>query len=203
MVFCGSEDHGGGLKVQRRPCDPGKRCTVGHFPHGIPDYPYVWCFDDLGLEPRCNGPNGICAGTQPLVCQDGHGLQGSLDCAGVGGTCGFDPSDPGSWPACLGVGDGGSKPVDPCEDQGDAATYCPIWFPPCDGTAASPCFNAWHVSAACCGAQANITDPAQCTGMPFRPVDGSTQTRAAGFAACKAVGMSEPSWCCTEVGSPI
>jgi len=202
MVYCGADEQGGGLKVQRRACDPGTRCTIGHFPHGLPDYSISWCFDDLGPDPRCEGQIGICAGDQPLVCQDGHALQGSLICAGAFRPCGFDATDPGSWPACLGVVDAGSGPTDPCEDRGDAATYCPIWFPPCDGTPASPCFNAWRVSSLCCSLQGNPMDAAQCSGTPFRRVDGSIQTRVGGFVGCQATGMIDENWCCTETGSP-
>jgi hypothetical protein len=196
-VFCVSGDHGGARTIERRACEANQRCTVGRPPHGTPES--VYCLDDTGPDPRCDGQIGFCGGDQPFVCQDGHALIGGTSCAIVGGVCGFDSTVPGTWPVCLG---GGPTPPDPCEDRGDAATYCPIWSPPCDGTPSRPCFNAWHVSAACCNPQAATKDPAQCIFTPFRRLDGSIEKRPGGFVNCKPAGETDLGWCCTETGSP-
>jgi hypothetical protein len=198
MVFCAQSKEHAPLTIQRRACQSGERCTVGYFAGGIPDYPIAWCFADLGSDPRCMGPNGFCSEGQAFVCQDGHRLQGTFGPCPPGYVCGLDPGQPGSWPSCLGNGDGGT-PRDVCEDLGDARTACPIWFPPCDDGGRAPCYNAWHISAGCCDTSMSDGGASHC-GIPFRRIDGSTQERVGAFAGCKAVGMSQPSWCCTESG---
>jgi len=195
MVFCASEERGPPT-VHRRPCASGERCTVGYFAGGTPDFPYVWCFADLGSDPRCTNLSGFCSGNQPFVCQDGHLLQAASGPCPQVYTCGFDPGQPGSWPSCLDNGDGGS-PRDLCEDLGDAPTACPIWFPPCDDGGMAPCYNAWHIPAGCCDTSAIDGGAGRC-GTPFRRIDGSKQERVGGFAGCRAVGMSQPAWCCAE-----
>ena len=193
MVFCGTSDMDPHRKVQRRSCNTGEMCAVGYFARHYDPVPYVFCLPDLGSDPGCNGSIGYCKGNLPVACKDGHALQ-FIPSPCLAGTCGFDPAAPGSWPTC-GIVDAG-RPFDPCEDQGDASTSCPIWFPTCDGGSAS-CYTGWHLSAACCSE--SEADAGTCPQKPFRRVDGAIAERAGGFAGCKLVGQSEPRWCCTEI----
>ncbi len=196
------EDTDPRLTVHRRACPAGQLCTVGYFPNGTPNYRYVWCFDDLGADPRCTGQIGFCGDHQPFACQDGHALSSISQRCPIGSDCGFDTAEPGTWPTCLGDVTGLPRPPKQCEDLGDAASVCANALPPCTDSGTSPCFTSWHVAGTCCDPQGTETDRGKCTGAPFRQVDGSIELRLGGFVACLPIGGPSVSWCCTSVGSP-